>query len=92
MPPGAPNWGLPPRNMPMIWEGLTDRQLCEQLKDPKRNGNRTVNQIVQHMSEDKLVGWAWHPGEGRTPIPVSRVEFAAKVKEWAANGAACPAN
>ena len=25
MPPGAPNWGLPPPNMPMIWQGLTRR-------------------------------------------------------------------
>src|SRR4051812_40008993 len=28
-PPGAPEWHLPPPEMPMIWEGLTDRQLCE---------------------------------------------------------------
>ena len=40
-PPGAPDWHLPSPAMPMIWEGLTDRQLCELLKDPKQNGNRT---------------------------------------------------
>ena len=33
MPPGAPNWHLPSPAMPMIWEGLTDHQLCELLKD-----------------------------------------------------------
>jgi hypothetical protein len=32
--------------MPTIWERLTDRQLCELLKDPKRNGQPTVHQIV----------------------------------------------
>jgi hypothetical protein len=34
MPPGAPDWHLPSPAMPMIWEGLTDRQLCELFKDP----------------------------------------------------------
>src|SRR5689334_5928962 len=32
MPPGAPDWHLPSPDMPMIWEGLTDGQLCELLK------------------------------------------------------------
>jgi hypothetical protein len=33
MPPGAPGWHLPSPAMPMIWEGLTDHQLCELFKD-----------------------------------------------------------
>jgi len=32
MPPGAPNWGLPPPATPMIWQGLTDAQLCGSIK------------------------------------------------------------
>jgi hypothetical protein len=31
------------------------------------------------------------PGEGRTPIPTPLHRFLAGIKEWAANGAACPA-
>jgi hypothetical protein len=89
MPPGAPGWHLPSPGEPMIWEGLSDRQLCELFKDPAQNGHRTVNGIVQHMSTP-LVLWGWHPGEGRTPIPMPESEFLAKVKEWAAQGAACP--
>ena len=27
-PPGAPDWHLPSPAMPMIWQGLTDHQLC----------------------------------------------------------------
>jgi hypothetical protein len=73
----------------MIWEGLTDQQLCELLKDPKQNGHRTTEQIVEHM-HTPLVLWGWTPGEGRTPIPMPRQEFLAKVEEWAAEGAACP--
>ncbi len=89
MPPGAPEWALPSPAMPMIWEGLTDRQLCQLLKDPNRNGHRTVGEIVVHMGTP-LVLWGWHPGEGRTPIPQPQAEFEADVKEWADNGAACP--
>jgi hypothetical protein len=41
--------------------------------------------------EDKLVLWAWNPGEGRSPVPMPHEEFAAKVKQWQAAGAPCPA-
>ena len=85
-PPGAKDWHLPSPEMPMIWEGLGDRQLCELLKDPKQNGHKSIEQIVEHMSTP-LVLWGWHPGEGRTPIPMPESEFLAKVKEWAD----CPA-
>ena len=89
MPPGAPDWHLPSPEMPMIWEGLTDRQLCELLKDPQQNGHRTVQQIVVHMSTP-LVLWGWHPGEGRSPVQMPQDDFQAKVQQWASNGAACP--
>jgi hypothetical protein len=73
----------------MIWEGLTDSQLCELLKDSRQNGHRSVQQIVEHMSTP-LVLWGWNPGEGRTPIPVKLSEFQANLRDWAAKGAACP--
>jgi len=44
LPPGAPHWGLPPANMPMIWQGLTDAQLCASIKDPKQNKGRNLDQ------------------------------------------------
>ena len=89
MPPGAPDWHLPSAGNPMIWEGLSARQLCELLKDPAQNGHRTVDGIVKHMNTP-LVLWGWHPGEGRTPIPLPQSEFLAKVNEWASHGAVCP--
>jgi hypothetical protein len=88
MPPGAPDWHLPSAREPMIWEGLSDRQLCELFKDPAHNGHRTVDGIVRHMSTP-LVLWGWHPGEGRNPIPMPENEFLARVKEWASHGAGC---
>jgi len=89
MPPGAPEWGLPPPSMPMIWERLSDRRLCELLKDSARNGHRSVEQIVKHMSTP-LVVWGWHPDDGRTPIAMPFAQFLAAVQAWAANGAGCP--
>ena len=90
MPPGAPDWHLPSPEIPMIWQGLTDHQLCELLKDLRQNGHRTPEQIVEHM-HTPLVLWGWSPGECRTPVPSPQDEFLAKVREWAEKGAACPA-
>jgi hypothetical protein len=92
LPPGAPHWGLPPSSMPMIWQGLTDAQLCKSIKDPKQNKGRNLDQLVEHLTEDKLVMWGWNPGEGRTPVPMPHDEFSAKVKQWQAAGAPCPGN
>ena len=89
-PPGAPNWHLPPPNMPMIWEGKTPGQICRQIKDPKQNNGKTIAQIVEHVTADKLVMWGWNPGEGRTLPPMGHDEFAQKMAEWARFGAACP--
>ena len=90
LPPGAPNWGLPPASTPMVWQGLTDSQICQSIKDPKQNKNRNIQQLVEHLTEDKLVMWGWNPGEGRTPVPMPHDEFASKVRAWQAAGAPCP--
>jgi hypothetical protein len=89
MPPGALDWHLPSPTEPMIWEGLTDRQLCELILDPKQNGNRSPEAIVEHM-QTPLVLWGWHPGEGRAPVPMSSEHFLTQVKLWISQGAACP--
>jgi hypothetical protein len=90
MPPGNPKWSLPPANMKMVIQGETAGQFCRQLKDPAKNGNRTLAQIIEHVSSDELVGWGWNPGDGRTLPPLSRPEFVAAMKAWVDNGAACP--
>lgn len=90
LPPGAPNWSLPSPAMPMVWQGLSDGELCRALKDPEQNRHRDLDQLVEHMTEDKLVGWGWAPGEGRTPVPMPHEEFTARVKAWRAAGAPCP--
>jgi hypothetical protein len=90
MPPGHPEWHLPPANMRMVFEGKTAAQLARQLKDPKLNGGRTLEQIIRHSAEDSLVATAWNPGEGRTKPPLTQAEFGRKIREWIEKGAAIP--
>ena len=90
LPPGAPNWHLPSPKMPMIWEGLTDAQLCASLKDPNQNNHRNLREIQEHLTQDKLVDWGWHPGVGRQPVPVAKPQFNELVKQWVDGGGACP--
>ena len=87
--PGHPEWHLAPREM--AWEGKTLSEICAQIKDPARNGGRKVEDLVHHIGEDTLVGWAWAPGFGRTPAPGTQKEAGALVEAWVKTGAACPA-
>ena len=90
MPPGAPNWHLPPPATPMVFEGKTAPQLCAQLKNPAQTGGRNLAALIEHVAKDPLVGWGWEPGPGRTPVPVPREQLVDAMKAWAAAGAPCP--
>jgi hypothetical protein len=86
--PGNPIWHLAPREMG--WEGKTLREICLQVKDPARNGNRSVDALIEHIGEDHLVGWAWSPGYGRQPAPGTQKQAGALVEAWVKTGAECP--
>jgi hypothetical protein len=86
--PGNPNWHLAPREMG--WEGRTLGEICAQIKDPARNGNRSVDALIEHIGEDHLVGWAWAPGYGRQPAPGTQKQAGALVEAWVKTGAKCP--
>ena len=86
--PGNPDWSLAP--LEMAWKGKTLAEICNQIKDPRRNGNRTLADIVKHIGTNALVGWAWAPGFGRTPAPGTQAEAGALAKAWVETGAACP--
>jgi hypothetical protein len=88
-PPGAADWQLPPPKTPMAWKGLSTGELCRTLKDPAKNGNRSLQDLIGHM-DTSLVRWAWNPGPGRTLPPLSHDEFVSRLKEWIETGAACP--
>jgi len=86
--PGAPNWGLAP--LSMAWEGLDDHDLAKAITDPAKNGHRSLEQLYEHISRDPLVGWAWQPGGDRQPVPMPRVEFARRFRQWIDAGAVPP--
>jgi hypothetical protein len=88
--PGHPEWHLAPRSM--AWEGKTLAEICAQIKDPARNGGRKPEDLIHHIGEDTLVGWAWAPGDGRSAAPGTQKIAGALVEAWVKTGAACPAN
>ena len=86
--PGNPHWGLAPASM--AWQGKSLHQICLQMQDPAQNGGRSLSKIHEHVASDRLVGWAWHPGDGRLPAPGTQAQFAALIKDWITTGAKCP--
>ncbi|MES2498435.1 MAG: Isoquinoline 1-oxidoreductase subunit [Pseudomonadota bacterium] len=87
--PGNPKWQLAPEEM--AWQGKSLGAICAQIKDTKRNGGKSMAELVHHMAEDELVGWGWNPGAKRTPAPGTQAEFGALFKAWADSGGYCPA-
>lgn len=91
--PGAEHWGLAP--LSMAWEYMTPSQICAQLKDPKRNGEKSLDELGNHMTEDPLVLWAWKPGKHpdgttRSRPPLSEDDWIDAVEKWIAADAPCP--
>ena len=91
MPPGNPNWHLPPANMKMVFQGKSPRELARQLLNPKLNGGKSKADLIKHASEDQLVAGSWDHGEGKSVPPISHAEFARLFKVWIDKGAYLPA-
>jgi hypothetical protein len=86
--PGNPAWHLAP--IEMAWQGRALGEICAQIKDPERNGGKTLAELHEHMAEDELVGWGWAPGAGRTPAPGTQETFGQLIQAWIESGAVCP--
>ena len=86
--PGAPEWHLAP--LSMAWVGRTPHDICEQIKDPERNGKKSLAEIVEHNAHDELVAWGWQPGSGREPAPGTQAQFGELTRAWVETGAECP--
>ena len=91
--PGAPEWSLAPDKMK--WEGLTRNQIARSMLNSQNNGNRSLIELEEHLTEHELVLWAWKPGvdaQGvpREPPPVPLEEYKTAVKEWIEHGALVP--
>jgi hypothetical protein len=86
--PGNSHWGLAPASMAL--QGRSLGQICEQIKDPVRNGGRDLAGLLEHVVTDSLITWAWSPGPGRTPPPGTNAGFVELLQAWMDAGAHCP--
>jgi hypothetical protein len=74
--PGHVRWGLAP--IEMAWAGKSMHDICEQLKDPRRNGGRDLALLHEHLAHDDLIAWGWNPGAGRAPVPGTQAQLGAR--------------
>jgi cytochrome c553 len=91
--PGAPEWALAPASM--YWEGLDKFEIAESMMDPERNGGRTPDETMHHLTEHELVLWAWEPGVDANGVPrelppVSKENYIKAVKKWFEEGHVIP--
>ena len=86
--PGHPRWDVAP--IEMAWQGKSAGEICRQIKDPQRNGGRSLELLHDHLAKDDLIAWAWHPGVGRDPVPGTQERLGKLVRAWIDSGAACP--
>jgi len=86
--PGHPRWDVAP--IEMAWQGKSAGEICQQIKDPQRNGGRSLELLHDHLAKDDLIAWAWHPGVGRDPVPGTQERLGELVRAWIDSGAACP--
>ena len=92
MPHAAPRvamfWQLAP--VEADWFGRSSVEICEQLRDPERNGNRDMMGLAEHLDHDLILHWAWEPGGGREPAPYSLQEHVYDILTWGVAGMPCP--
>ncbi len=81
-------WALAP--VQAEWFGKSSDYICNQLKDPDRNGGRSIKDLAAHLDHDLILHWAWNPGGTREPVPYSLQESMDFLMKWAAAGTPCP--
>lgn len=72
------------------WFGKSSHYICNQIKDPARNGNRTIKQVAEHLDHDVILHWSWAPGGNREPAPHSLQILMDSLMKWSAAGTPCP--
>ena len=81
-------WPMAPREA--AWLGRSSVEICEQLKDPARNGNRTIAEVAAHIGHALVLRWAWAPNGTREPTPHSVAETQDALLKWGAAGTPYP--
>lgn len=86
------DWQLAP--VEMQWFDKTGPEICAQLKDPARNGDRDGAGLIEHLTHDAelkgFIPWAFAPGGGREPAPGTFEGHVRDMQLWVAAGQPCP--
>ncbi|MEO0327834.1 MAG: hypothetical protein AAF217_04475 [Pseudomonadota bacterium] len=97
LPHAAPRNGMDWRLAPVEfqWIDRTSSQICQQMRDPERNGGRDAAGLVEHILHDAelfgFISWSFAPGAGRTPAPGGLQAHLEDMAIWTAAGMPCPA-
>ncbi len=83
----AADWQLAP--VEAEWFGKSSIEICQQLRDPERNGGRGMLELAAHLDHDVILHWAWNPGGGREPAPHSLQEHVNDILTWGVAGFPC---
>jgi hypothetical protein len=87
-------WELAP--VKFVWFGKSGEEICAQMRDPNRNGNRDAAGLVAHLRNDAaehgFVPWAWNPGGERSTPPGTFEDHVKDVAMWGAAGQPCPSD
>ncbi|MBA2544343.1 MAG: hypothetical protein H0V17_32170 [Deltaproteobacteria bacterium] len=90
IPPGvSEGWHMPKPEEKLVFVGVAPRALCEQVKDPARNGGKDMAALRKHL-DTPLVLWGWSPGFGRAPVSTPYKTFIDAWELWAQAGTPCP--
>ncbi|WP_069298396.1 hypothetical protein [Neptunicoccus sediminis] len=88
-PPAVPDdWRLAP--VEAHWFGQSAPTICNQLRDPALNGDRTYAELAEHLGHDVILHWAWEPGGTREPAPGTLHSHMEDILVWGAAGMPCP--
>lgn len=80
-------WQLAP--VEADWFGKSSDDICNQLRDPARNGARAFEDLASHLDHDVILHWAWAPGGTREPAPYSLQEHVNDILAWGVAGQPC---
>jgi len=95
-PHAPPHAGMPWQLAPVefLWFGKSSATICAQLRDPRTNGNRDGDGLVEHILHDRslqgFITWAFDPGGDREPAPGTLQEHLDDTIAWVAAGMPCP--
>lgn len=85
------DWQLAP--VEFLWVGKTSAEICAQVRDPDRNGDRDGAALIEHITHDADVGgfiaWGFDPGPGREAAPGDMQSHLDDTIQWIAAGMPC---